>query len=92
MLLEALLLDPQPAKGWRKQDLEARVQVTNGGLEKLLAAAVDLGLATVADGRVISAENPPQIAPALMEVLRIAQALPQRPPLPLPRRSYRRSS
>lgn len=91
MLLEALLIDPQPASGWAKQDLEARVQVTNGGLENLLAGAVDLGLATVADGRVSSAPHPPQIVPPLMEVLRIAQELPQRPARPLPRRSYRRS-
>lgn len=91
LLLEALLIDPQPPAGWRKCELEARVQVTNGGLEPLLAGAVDLGLATVAEGRVTAAPDPPQIAPALMEVLRLAEQLPRRPARPLPHRSYRRS-
>jgi hypothetical protein len=91
LLLEALLLDPQPADGWTKQELEERVEVANGGLEKLLAGAVDLGLATVADGRVTQAPAPPPIAPPLMDVLRIAQGLPRRPPHPLSRRPYHRS-
>jgi hypothetical protein len=91
MLLEALLLDPQPEKGWTKQALEARVLVTNGGLDKLLAGAVDLGLATINEGRVMGAADSPPIAPPLMEVLRIAQGLPHRPPHPLSRRPYRRS-
>jgi hypothetical protein len=91
LLLEALLLDSQPADGWTRQMLEERVDVTNGGLEKLLAGAVDLGLATVAEGRVAQAQALPPIAPPLMDVLRIAQGLPHRPAHPLPRRPYQQS-
>lgn len=91
LLLNALLLDEQPEDGWQIKSLEARVGVSNGGLDKLLGGAVDLGLAHVIDGRVRVPDARPPIAPPLMDVLRIAEGLPQRPPRPLPRRGYRRS-
>jgi hypothetical protein len=90
LLLEALLDTPQPPGGWRKSQLEERTGVRNGGLDALLAGAVDLGLARLEDGRIFVGEPSPTIAPPLLDVLRVAQALPDRPPLALPRRSYRK--
>jgi hypothetical protein len=65
--------------------------VTNGGLDVLLAGAVDLGLATVTDGRVHRTTTLPDIAEPLASLVDHAQGLPDRPPRPLPRRQYRRS-
>src|SRR3954471_12249300 len=90
LLLEALLDSPPPAGGWRKAELEQCTGVRNGGLDALLAGAVDLGLARVEDGRILVGDPAPTIAPPLLDVLRAAQALPDRPPRPLPRRPYRR--
>lgn len=91
LLLEALLRDEQPEEGWRKKDLETRTGVTNGGLDVLLAGAVDLGLATLTDGRVQRAPMLPDLAEPLCSLLDHALGLPDRPPRPLPRRPYRRS-
>jgi hypothetical protein len=89
LLIEALLDTPQPESGWRKTQLEERIGVRNGGLDVLLAGAVDLGLARVENGRILTGEPQPTIAPPLLDVLRAAQALPDRPPNALPRRPYR---
>lgn len=90
LLLQALLETPQPPGGWSRKQLEAHTGVRNGGLHNLLAGAVDLGLARVEDGRILAGDPPPTLAPALLDVLRAAQSLPDRPPHPLPKRAYRR--
>lgn len=98
-LLEALLLDRQPDGGWTKRGLEERVGVANGGLDDLLAGAIDLGLAGIEDGRIrrVAAIDEEQILPppstpdlvgALSEALRAVRALPDRPVRALPRRPY----
>lgn len=89
LLLEALLLDKQPDDGWTRKELETRVSVTNGGLDDLLAGAVDLGLADTSTGRIRPASGAPDLIDALARALRAAQDLPDRPARPLPRRPYR---
>jgi hypothetical protein len=90
LLLEALLDTPQPDGGWRKRELEERIGVRNSGLDGLLAGAVDLGLARVQGGRILVDNPAPGIAPPLLDVLRAARALPDRPPRVLSKRPYRK--
>jgi hypothetical protein len=88
LLLEALLLDEQPADGWTRQELQTRIGVTNGGLDDLLAGVVDLGLAEITTGRVRATSAAPDLMKALGGALRAAQKLPDRPVHALPRRPY----
>jgi hypothetical protein len=89
-LLEALLRDEQPVRGWRKSELESRMGVANGGLTPHLPGAVDLGLAIVRDARVHRADDSVELADALRLLLERVDALPDRAPRPLARRPYRR--
>jgi hypothetical protein len=91
MLLEALLLDEQPTDGWSKKQLEQRIRVSNGGVDDLLAGAVDLGLAEITDGRIRPASTAPDLIAALSQALRVAKTLPDRPVHGLTRRPYQRA-
>lgn len=88
LLLEALLLDPQPEDGWRKKDLERHAGLSNGALELLVAGAVDLELARLEAGRIWVSKSPPPLALSLATVLRETRGLPDRDVRPLPRRRY----
>ena len=67
LLLEALLTDRQPDAGWHRKELERRAGVSNGGLDVLLAGTVDLGLASITDGRILRAEKLPDLAEPLSD-------------------------
>jgi hypothetical protein len=88
LLLEALLLDEQPAEGWTPIGLEKRIGVANGGLDDLLAGAVDLRLAEISAGRIRATSAAPDLMDALGEALRATQDLPDRPVHRLPPRPY----
>jgi hypothetical protein len=90
LLLEALLIDQQPANGWSKGDLEARVNVGNGGLDEVLAGALQLKLIEVGKGRWHRAPKLPPIAGPLTELVRATRRIPDELIQPLPRRPYRR--
>ncbi len=92
LLLEALLLDEQPADGWTRKELQNRIGVSNGGLDDLLTGAIELGLAEIGTGRIRAAAAAPDLIEALGGVLRAAQDLPDRPVRALPRRPYQSSS
>lgn len=89
-LLDALLRDEQPPNGWRKTELESRMGVANGGLVPHLPGAVDLGLAVVRGGLVHRADEAGDLSDALRTLLERVDALPDRAPLPVPRRPYQR--
>lgn len=88
LLLEALLLDEQPVDGWTRIALQQRIGVTNGGLDDLLAGAVDLRLAEISAGRIHTTSAAPDLMAALGEALLAAQDLPDRPVHRLPPRPY----
>lgn len=90
MLLEAVLLDRQPKKGWTKSALEKRAEVGTGGLDEVLAGAVELGLITNDGGRWRRGDPLPPIATPLRQVLRAAKGVPDQPIPPLPKRPYGR--
>jgi len=89
-LLEALLLDEQPQDGWAKKVLEARIGVTNGGLDALLAGAIDIGLAEIDEGRIRHVAGAPDLMRALSSALLAVRELPDRPIHRLPPRPYSR--
>jgi hypothetical protein len=90
-VLDALLRDEQPEDGWTVSALEARVEVTNGGLDGLLPGLIDLSLAERRDHHVHRSSGAPQLAKALVRLLEISDGLPDRAPTPLSRRPYRQS-
>jgi hypothetical protein len=89
LLLEALLRDPQPEKGWTKTALERRGRVERGGLDGVLAGALQLGLVRRDGDRWRRTDPLPDIATPLAALLDHVQALPDEPIAPLPKRGYR---
>lgn len=90
LLLEALLLDEQPVKGWTKSALELRAEVGAGGLDEVLAGALELRLIEQRDGRWIRPPDLPPISRQLRALAAASTTIPDAPIPPLPRRSYRR--
>lgn len=89
LLLEALLLDHQPKQGWTKSALEKRAGVSTGGLDEVLAGAVELGLITAQGGRWTRGDPLPPIARPLKQVLRATKHVPDEPIPPLPQTPLR---
>lgn len=93
LLLDALLLEDDDAiarDGWTKTDLEARAGVSPGGIDEVLAGALQLKLVEHRDGRWQRPEALPELAEPLMELVGMARALPNVVIKPIPRRPYRR--
>jgi hypothetical protein len=91
-LLDAVLAPSPPANGWTKTKLEGEVGVGPGGLDEVLAGAMQLGLVQLSDGRWRVAQKLPPIATPLRLVLNETRLLPNSRILPLPTRPYRRHS
>lgn len=93
LLLEALLLDPQPREGWTKTALEHRAGTETGGIDTLLAGAARWQLIERrADGRWHRAADPVEIASPLEELLKLTRKAKNEPIPPLPKRPYGRRS
>ena len=90
LLLETLLLERQPVEGWTKSALEGRAGVGAGGLDEVLAGAVELGLVANEGGRWRRGHPLPPIATPLRKVLTVTKNLPDQPIPPLPKRPYSR--
>jgi len=90
LLLEALLLEKQPPKGWTKDALETRAEVVAGGLDEVLAGALQLRLIEQRDGRWYRPSPLPPIAKPLKALVRATAQVPDQPIAPFPRRPYRR--
>jgi hypothetical protein len=89
LLLEALLLDKQPIDGWTKAALEDRAEVGTGGLDEVLAGALQLGLVRREDGVWHRGQPLPAIARPIKQLLAKAKELPNDEITDLPTRSYR---
>jgi hypothetical protein len=92
LLLEALLLEEQPGDGWTKDALETRAEVGAGGIDEVLAGALQLRLIEQRDGRWHRAQPLPQIAKPLTALVKASAEVPDEPISPFPRRPYRRRS
>lgn len=92
LLLEVLLLDRQPNDGWTKGALENKTEVGVGGLDEVLAGAVQLRLIEQRDGRWYRVQPLPPIAKPLRALVRASAEVPDEPISPVPRRAYRRRS
>jgi hypothetical protein len=92
LLLEALLLDNQPPKGWTKGALETRADVTAGGLDEVLAGALQLRLIEQRNGRWYRSSPLPPIAKPLKALVQATSEVPDQRIAPFPRRSYRRGA
>lgn len=90
LLLEALLIDKPPAHGWSKGDLEAHADVANGGLDEVLAGALQLKLIEYRQGRWHRPKKLPPIARPLKALVAATADVPDKPIDPLPRRPYKR--
>jgi hypothetical protein len=90
LLLEALLIDKQPKRGWTKGDLEARAEVAPGGLNHVLAGALQLKLVEQRQGRWYRPNELPDIAKPLKALILASGRLPDRRIDELPRRPYTR--
>jgi hypothetical protein len=90
LLLQALLIETPPKRGWTKSDLEARAEVGNGGLDEVLAGALQLKLIEQRDGRWHRPEKLPPIARPLKALVEASADVPDTPIDPLPRRTYKR--
>lgn len=89
LLLEALLVGRQPKEGWTKTALESRAEVGAGGLDDVLAGALQLRLIEQRDGRWHRSTKLPAIAMPLKALVVAAANVPDKPIEPLPRRAYR---
>jgi hypothetical protein len=90
LLLEALLFDEQPERGWTKQALERKAEVQPGGLDEVLAGALELRLIEQHAGRWQRPGKLPPLAKPLKALIAATLDVPDKPIPPLPRRSYRR--
>jgi hypothetical protein len=88
LLLEALLIDRQPKEGWTKAQLEKRAGVGPGGLDEVLAGAVQLRLIEQTGSRWQRPAELPRIAKPLRALVTAVGAVPDQAIAPLPRRSY----
>lgn len=92
LLLEALLLEDaeMPEKGWTKGALEDLAKVGTGGIDEVLAGALQLKLIEHRDGRWFRPHAAPDIAAPLRALVESARTIPNRAIKPIPRRPYRR--
>jgi hypothetical protein len=88
LLLRALLIDKQPKNGWTKAALEARADVGSGGIDEVLAGALQLKLVEQREGRWHRPETLPSIARSLRALVIASADVPDKPIQPLPRRTY----
>src|SRR3954453_13913146 len=79
LLLEALLLDKQPQKGWTKGALESRAEVGAGGLDEVLAGALQLKLIEQREGRWHRPKELPPIARPLKALVTASAKVPKEP-------------
>jgi hypothetical protein len=92
-LLEELLLATPPEGGWTKAALEERADTRPGGIDGVLAGALEWHLVSRAsDGLWRRPDIAPKIATPLSELLNLTRLAPDRPIAPLPKRTYRRSA
>lgn len=92
-LLEELLLAQPPADGWTKAALEERADTRPGGIDGLLAGALEWDLVSRApDGLWRRPDVAPKIATPLSELLNLTRLAEDRPIAPLPKRPYRRGA
>jgi hypothetical protein len=90
LLLEALLLEKQPPKGWTKNALETRAEVVAGGLDEVLAGALQLRLIEQRDGRWYRPSPLPPIGKAAQGARPGDRPGARSTHRTLPRRPYRR--
>ena len=91
LVLQALLLGRAPAEGWSKAELEESARTKPGGIDGVLAGAVDWGLLErTAEGRWQRPQQEPPIASPLQTLLALTRRAEDRPIAPLARRPYRR--
>lgn len=90
LLVEALLDDDQPAKGWTKHALEDRAEAGPGGIDEVLAGALQLRLIEQRGARWHRPDDLPMIADPLVQLIRAVAELPDEEIAPLPRRTYHR--
>jgi len=90
LLLDVVLRGPQPKRGWTKQALEGKTNVGTGGVDEVLAGAVQLGLLERRDERWMRPTTLPPIARPMRALLREADKLPSEAIRPLGRRAYTR--
>jgi hypothetical protein len=90
LLLETLLLDKPPRTGWTKGELEQRAKVGAGGLDEVLAGALQLKLIEQNQGRWHMPKKLPPIARPLKALVTATANIPNDPIEPLPRRAYKR--
>ncbi len=85
------MLDPQPGSGWSKAALERRTDGKPGAIDNFLAGMLDWGIAAPdGKGKWRRAEQAPEIASPLEELLRLTREAEDRPIVALPRRAYKR--
>ncbi len=90
LLLEALLTGKQPSRGWTKGALEKRAEVGPGGLDEVLAGALQLKLIEQRGGRWYRPDEMPDIARPLRALVNASARVPDKKIAPLPTRPYRR--
>jgi len=93
LLLEALLLEEEremPEDGWTKSALEDMADVGAGGIDEVLAGALQLKLIEHRDGRWRRPATRPPVAGPLLALVEATRTIPDEPIEPIPRRAYRR--
>ena len=90
-VLEELVLASPPPDGWTKAALEDRAGTKPGGIDGVLAGALEWGLvARTTKGSWRRPDVAPAIATPLTELLALTRLAQDRPIAPLPKRPYRR--
>lgn len=89
LFLEAVLLDPAPAGGWSKAELERAAEVERGGVDRLLAGGRALGLVRWDGRQWHRGDPPPGVADPLEELVRLSRELPEESIAAVPKRPYR---
>jgi hypothetical protein len=94
LLLEALLGGQRetPEEGWTKTDLEDMAEVGAGGIDEVLAGALQLKLIENRNGRWLPPVTLPPIAVPLRSLVEATRSVPDDPIEPIPRRPYRKRS
>jgi hypothetical protein len=95
LLLEALLLEEEqemPEHGWTKTALEDMAEVGSGGIDEVLAGALQLKLIEHRNGRWLRPATRPPVAVPLLALVEATRVIPDAPIEPIPRRPYRRRS
>lgn len=95
LLLEALLLEEEqemPEYGWTKTALENMAEVGSGGIDEVLAGALQLKLIEHRNGRWLRPATRPPVAAPLRALVEATRVILDAPIEPIPRRPYRRRS